>query len=298
MNHNHDHINNNYQKPIIIGIFFNVTFIIVEVIYGLISNSIALITDAGHNFSDVLSLILAGIAGWMITRKSTSKFTYGFKRGSILIALVNSIILLVALGAITWEAVHRLSVQNVVNGKTVMLVASVGIVVNGITAYMFMKGRDKDLNVKSVFLHMLTDTFVSAGVVVSGILIYYLNLNWIDPVISLAIVLVILYSTWGLLKETIQLTMDAVPSNIEYERVQEYLQGIKGVKSVHDLHIWGLSTSHTALTVHLIMEGGYSDGSFLNDLSSSLHSKFGIEHTTIQIEDIGSEDCLQEDCTE
>jgi cobalt-zinc-cadmium efflux system protein len=296
MNHNHENIS--YQRSILIGIILNVAFIVIEVIYGLISNSIALITDAGHNLSDVLALILAGIAGWMISRRSTRKFTYGLKRGSILIALVNSILLLVALGAITWEAIRRLSMRYSVNGEIVILVASIGIVINGITAYMFVKGKDKDLNLKSVFLHMLTDTLVSAGVVVSGILIFYFHLNWVDPVISLAIVLVILYSTWGLLKETIQLTMDAVPSNIDYGKVQKYLQDIKGVKNVHDLHIWGMSTSHTALTVHLVMDGGTREDRFLNDIDSALHSKFGIEHTTIQVENTNSDDCKQEDCTE
>lgn len=295
MGHEHKHTFS-FQRSIIVGIILNVTFIVIEVVYGLISNSIALITDAGHNFSDVLSLILAGIAGWMITKRSNSKFTYGYKRGSILIALVNSVLLLVALGAITWEAIHRLYVQNTVNGMTVMLVASVGIIVNGITAYMFMKGREKDLNVKSVFLHMLTDTLVSLGVLISGILIYYLEINWIDPVISLAIVVVILYGTWGLLKETIQLTLDAVPGNIEYIEVQKYLQNITGVKSIHDLHIWGLSTSHTALTAHLVMDGGANSDNFLNEISTDLHDKFGIEHTTIQIEDTNSRDCEQEDC--
>jgi cobalt-zinc-cadmium efflux system protein len=296
MNHNHENIS--YQRSILIGIILNVAFIIIEVIYGLISNSIALITDAGHNFSDVFALILAGIAGWMMSTRSTRKFTYGFKRGSILIALVNSILLLVALGAITWEAIRRLSMRYSVNGEIVILVASIGIVINGITAYMFVKGKEKDLNLKSVFLHMLTDTLVSAGVVVSGILIFYFRLNWVDPVISLAIVVVILYSTWGLLKETIQLTMDAVPSNIDYGEVQKYLQGIEGVKNVHDLHIWGLSTSHTALTVHLVMDGGTREDRFLSEIDSALHDKFGIEHTTIQVENANSEDCKQEDCIE
>jgi cobalt-zinc-cadmium efflux system protein len=292
--HNHSH-NSKFEKPIIIGIVLNVTFVIVEIIYGITSNSIALITDAGHNFSDIISLVLALISIWLIKKKSTKKFTYGFKKGSILIALINSILLLIALGAITWEAIQRLYSPHEVDGKIVILVASIGIVINGITAYMFMKGKEEDLNIKSVFLHMLTDTLVSIGVVISGILIFYFKIYWIDPVISLAIVIVILFGTWSLLKETLSLSMDAVPRNIDTLEVTDYLNSIEGVSNVHDLHIWSLSTSQIAMTTHIVLNKEIQNDVLINKIKNDLHDKFGIEHTTIQIEkNNNSNDCT--DC--
>ncbi|MEO8664852.1 MAG: cation diffusion facilitator family transporter [Ignavibacteria bacterium] len=298
MSHSHDHSHStNFERPIIIGIVLNSAFIIIEIIYGIISNSIALITDAGHNFSDVISLILAWFAIWLIKKKSTKKFTYGFKKGSILIALINSILLLVALGAITWEALQRLYSPHQVEGKIVILVASAGIIINGITAYLFVKGKEDDLNIKSAFLHMLTDTLVSVGVVISGILILYFNLEWIDPVISLIIVAVILIGTWGLLKETISLSMDAAPDKVDTNEVQKYLSSIEGVSGVHDLHIWSMSTSQVALTTHIVCNNEIENDTLLEIIRTDLHRKFGIEHSTIQIENNNDKgDCLQCDC--
>ena len=286
MKEQHSHNKNVvYNKPIIIGIILNVAFIAIEIFYGLISNSVALISDAGHNFSDVISLILALIAALLIKKKSTEKFTYGYKKGSILIALINSILLLVALGVIIWEAVHRLYNPVQINGQTVIIVAFIGIFINGITAYLFIKDKEKDLNIKSAFLHMLTDALVSAGVVVSGIFITIFKIYWLDPLVSLLIVGVIFTMTYKLLKETIRLSIDAVPENIDIKSVFDYLMSIEGVSEIHDLHIWSLSTSQVALTVHIVVKSNYVfDNQVLNNININLHDKFEISHATIQNE--------------
>lgn len=288
--HNHKH-SIVYNKPIIIGIILNLTFIVIEIFYGLISNSVALISDAGHNFSDVISLILALIAALLIKKKSTEKFTYGYKKGSILIALINSILLLVALGVIIWEAVHRFYNPVQIDGITVISVAFVGILINGFTAYLFIKDKEKDLNLKSAFLHMFTDALVSAGVVVSGIFITIFKIYWLDPLVSLLIVGVIFTMTYKLLKETIRLSIDAVPENIDINSVFNYLMSIEGVNEIHDLHIWSLSTSQVALTVHIVVKSNYVfDNEVLNNININLHDKFAISHATIQIEYVEKSD--------
>lgn len=281
--HNHNHIN--FNKPLYLGIALNLLFVAIELFYGIISNSVALISDAGHNFSDVISLILALIAILLIKKKSTKKFTYGYKKGSILIALINSILLLIAIGIIIWESIHRLYNPVSINGNTVIVVAFIGILINGFTAYMFIKDKEKDLNIKSAFLHMLTDALVSAGVVVSGIIITIFNVYWLDPLVSLLIVGVIFTMTYKLLKETIRLSIDAVPDNIDINNVFEYLMSLDGVKEIHDLHIWSLSTSQVALTVHIVVKSNYVfDNHILNSININLHDKFEISHPTIQIE--------------
>ena len=295
--HNTDIQEYKFEKAIIFGIILNSAFIVIEVTFGLLADSIALISDAGHNLADVAALLLAWVAAWMIKKKPFGKFTYGFKKGSVIIALVNSFLLLVAVGAIAWEAIHRFYSSYTVNGQIVIIVASAGVVINGLTAYLFSKGRKKDLNIKSVFLHMLTDALVSIGVVISGIIILIYKQNWVDPLISLIIVLVILYGTWGLLKDSLKLSMDAVPTNINLNKVKKYLEGISGVVDVHDLHVWGLSTAHTALTVHLVMDRGDIGNDFYNKISVKLHEDFGIEHSTIQVEPVTEgQDCFQSDC--
>lgn len=287
--HNHNIVV--YNKPIVIGIILNVAFIAIEIFYGLISNSVALISDAGHNFSDVISLILALIAAMLIKKKSTEKFTYGYKKGSILIALINSILLLVALGVIIWESVHRFYNPVQIDGMTVISVAFIGILINGFTAYLFIKDKEKDLNLKSAFLHMLTDALVSAGVVVSGIFITIYKLYWLDPLVSLMIVGVIFTMTYKLLKETIRLSIDAVPENIDIKSVFDYLMSIEGVKEIHDLHIWSLSTSQVALTVHIVVKSDYIfDNDVLNNINITLNDKFEISHSTIQIEYVEKSD--------
>ncbi len=291
MKEQHNHNNVVYNKPIVIGIILNVAFIAIEIFYGLISNSVALISDAGHNFSDVISLVLALIAAMLIKKKSTEKFTYGYKKGSILIALINSILLLVALGVIIWESVHRFYNPVQIDGMTVISVAFIGILINGFTAYLFIKDKEKDLNLKSAFLHMLTDALVSAGVVVSGIFITIYKLYWLDPLVSLMIVGVIFTMTYKLLKETIRLSIDAVPENIDIKSVFDYLMSIEGVKEIHDLHIWSLSTSQVALTVHIVVKSDYVfDNDVLNNINITLNDKFEISHSTIQIEYVEKSD--------
>jgi cobalt-zinc-cadmium efflux system protein len=295
MEHTHNHAGHNFEKSIVIGIILNFIFIIIEFVSGFISNSMALIADAGHNFSDVLSLVLAWISIWMIRKNSSRKFTYGFKKGSILIALVNALLLMFALGIITFEAIKRFYTVNEVGGKTIIIVASIGIIINGFTALLFMKGRKDDLNIKGVFLHMLTDTLVSFAVVVSGVLIMFFDLPWIDSAISLIVVVVIFIGTWNLLKDALKLSIDAVPSHIEFDKVYKYFKEIKGIVDVHDLHIWALSTSQNALTVHLVVsESGSSEG-FIMNINNELKSKFNISHSTIQIEN-KNDCCLEQNC--
>lgn len=292
--HNHAHEVNNFEKAIKIGILLNVVYICVEFAFGFISNSMALITDAGHNFSDVISLLLAWISMWMIRKNSTRKFTYGYKKGSILIALINATLLMFALGVISFEAIKRFYTVNEVGGETIIIVASIGIVINGLTTLLFIKGRKDDLNIKGVFLHMLTDTLVSLAVVISGILILVFGYNWIDSVISLAVVVVIFIGTWNLLKDTIKLSVDAVPSQIEFDKVYDYLKNLKGVSDVHDLHIWAMSTSQNALTVHLLLKEKSEEG-FIMGINNDLKEKFNISHSTIQIEN-NKDYCLEQNC--
>lgn len=293
MAHNHNHSVTNYSKPLIIGIVLNISFVIIEVIYGIISNSVALIADAGHNFSDVIALVLALIASLLIKKRSSDKYSYGFKKGSILIAAFNSLLLLVALGVICLEAVNRFYEPADVSGSTVIVVAFIGIIINGLTAYLFVKGKDKDLNIRSAFLHMLTDALVSAAVVVSGIMILFYDINWLDPLMSIIIVCVIFVGTWNLFKETIRLSIDAVPEKININEVRTYLNGLAGVTEVHDLHIWSLSTSQIALTAHLVVDNFTQESNFLKMIQEKLHDKFEIEHTTIQIESFSQKnDCI------
>lgn len=296
-NHSHDHSQNimNFEKAIKTGIVLNLMYICVEFTFGLISNSMALITDAGHNFSDVISLLLAWVSMWMIKKNSTRKFTYGYKKGSILIALINSALLMFALGVISFEAVKRLYLANEVGGQTIIIVASAGIVINGITTLLFLKGRKNDLNIKGVFLHMLTDTLVSMAVVVSGILILATGYMWIDPLISLVVVVVILISTWNLLKDAIILSVDAVPSHIEFDEVYAFLENIRGVTDVHDLHIWAMSTSQNALTVHLVVDNSIALEGLIRNINDELKKKFNISHSTIQTES-GNDCCLEQNC--
>jgi cobalt-zinc-cadmium efflux system protein len=293
--HNHNHDSDNFERAIKLGILLNLLFIITEFTFGILSNSMALITDAGHNFSDVISLILAWISMWMIKKSATTKFTYGYKKGSILIAMVNAALLMFALGVISFEAVKRLYSVNEVGGKTIIIVASIGIVINGFTALLFTKGKNKDLNIKGVFLHMLTDTLVSAAVVVSGVLIIIFGYNWIDSVISLVVVVVIFIGTWNLLKDTVRLSVDAVPSHIEFDKVYSYLKSIEGVSDVHDLHIWAMSTSQNALTAHIVVSEDIKDEGLINNINSDLKNTFGITHSTIQIENSGNY-CAEQTC--
>lgn len=281
--HNHGH-HTNYNKAFAFGIALNIIYVIIEFSYGLAINSMALIADAGHNLSDVLGLVLAWIASRLAKTTPTKTRTYGLRKSTILAALFNAVILLIAVGAITVEAIRKFIEPEPVAGNIIMIVAGIGVVINTITALLFVSGRKKDLNIKGAFLHMAADAAVSLGVVLAGLAISLTHFYWIDPVISLIIVVVITIGTWGLLRESFFLSMDAVPQGISFDEVTDYLNAIEGVKEVHDLHIWAMSTTEIALTAHLVMPSVPEDDLFLKKVCSQLYDKFGIEHTTIQIE--------------
>lgn len=283
--HGHQgHPKPNYNRAFVIGITLNIGFVIVEAVFGFLNNSLALLADAGHNLSDVLGLILAFGASWLVRRRPTQRYTYGLRRSSIMAALLNASFLLVAMGAIVIESIRRFSHPTPVSGSTVIGVALVGIVINGITAMLFMSDRERDLNIKGAFVHMAADALVSAGVVLAGIAILRTGWLWFDPVVSLIIVAVIVAGTWNLLRDSVNLTLDAVPEGIEPQAVRTYLAELPGVVEVHDLHIWAMSTTETALTAHLVMLTGSPGDAFLSKITIELHDKFGIEHTTIQVE--------------
>ncbi|HEY6070946.1 MAG TPA: cation diffusion facilitator family transporter [Chthoniobacterales bacterium] len=266
-----------------IGVTLNVAYVVAQIIFGLSAHSLALLADAGHNFSDVLGLLLAWCAIYLGKTRATPRRTYGLGRSSILAALANAILLLIAVGGITWEAIRRFSDPGEVAGKTVMLVAALGIVINGVTALLFVRGQS-DLNIKGAFLHMASDAAVSAGVVIGGLIIIATGWHWIDPVTSLVINAVIVYGTWGLLRHSLAMALDVVPANVDPTAVRSYLERLKGVTAVHDLHIWPLSTTRIALTVHLEMPDGSGSDEFLHGVCEHLQRNFGIEHSTIQIE--------------
>lgn len=268
---------------------------VVEVIYGLMAHSLALVADAGHNLSDVLGLLLAWGAALMAKRAPTARHTYGLRRSTVLAALFNAIFLLVSVGAIAWEALRRLGHPEPIVAGTVIWVALLGIVINGITAMMFMSGSKDDLNIRGAFAHMAADAIISAGVVVAGIVIVYTGWEWLDPVVSLVLVAVIIAGTWGLLRDSVNLSLDAVPEGIDGEAVQQWLTTLPGVKGAHHLHIWGLSTTESALTVHLVIEEGKRSDALLHDINEGLREKFKIGHATIQCESTDS-DCVGEHC--
>jgi cobalt-zinc-cadmium efflux system protein len=282
--HGHSHAPTNYNRAFIIGIILNMGFVIIEAGFGLLTNSLALIADAGHNLSDVLGLVLAFGASWLTRRRPTKRYTYGLRRSSIMAALFNACFLLVAMGAIAIEAIQRFNHPTPISGKIVIGVALVGIIINGVTAWLFMSGREKDLNIKGAFLHMAADALVSAGVVLAGLAIVTTGWLWFDPVVSLIIVVVIVVGTWNLLRDSVNLALDAVPEGIDPQAVRNYLSELVGVVGVHDLHIWAMSTTETALTAHIVMLTGNPGDAFLSRISMELHDNFGIEHTTIQIE--------------
>jgi cobalt-zinc-cadmium efflux system protein len=292
-NHGHSHAPANYGFAFGFGIILNTIFIIVEIIYGILGDSLALLADAGHNVSDVLGLIIVWIAVWLGKKAPTNKRTYGYKRSSILSALFNAVFLLVAIGAIAWEAIQRFSSPQPVEGKTVIIVAIIGIVINTLTALLFMSGRKNDLNIRGAFMHMAADALVSLGVVIAGFVIIWTGWQWLDPLVSLGISIVILFGTWGLLKESINLSLDAVPEGIDIKKIKDYLIGLPTIIEVHDLHVWGMSTTEAALTVHLIRSEIDDNDQLLQKLTKELHDQFGIEHATIQIEK-GTFDCSRQ----
>lgn len=281
--HGHNHGQANHNRAFVIGIALNSGFVIIEALYGFLAHSLALLADAGHNLSDVLGLLLALGASILARRPATQRHTYGLRRSSILAAMFNAMFLLIAVGGIAWEAVQRFSNPSPVAGGTVIGVAAVGIAINTTTALMFLSGQ-RDLNIRGAFLHMASDAIVSCGVVLAGIAILITGWLWFDPVVSLIIVAVIVFGTWELLRDSINLALDAVPQNIEPLAVRTYLAELPGVAQIHDLHIWAMSTTETALTAHLVMPTGYPGDAFLAQICLALHDQFGIEHTTIQVE--------------
>ena len=258
--------------------------VVAQAIFGVLANSVALLADAAHNFSDVLGLLLAWGATILARRLPTRRFTYGLRASSILAALANGAFLLLATGAIAWEAVQRFAHPQAVTGTTVIAVAALGIAVNTGTALLFMSGRKGDLNIRGAFLHMAADAVVSLGVVLAGIGIVYTGWLWLDPVTSLVISAVIVAGTWGLLRDSVRLALQAVPEGIEIERVRAYLADVPGVVGVHDLHVWGMSTTDTALTAHLVMPQGHPGDAFVAGISERLREQFNICHATIQVE--------------
>jgi len=282
--HHHHGSPDSHGRAFVIAIALNSMFVAVEFAYGVIANSTALMADAGHNLSDVLGLLLSLGASVLARKTPSGRFTYGLRSTSILAALANAMFLLVACGAIAWEAVQRFSAPPEVAGLTVTLVAAVGIAINGISAWLFVKGSKGDLNIRGAYLHMAADAVVSMGVVAAGITILFTGWYWLDPLISLVIVAVIVYGTWGLLRESAQLALSAVPPNIEASEVEAYLLQCLGVTDIHDLHIWGMSTTETALTVHLVMPDGYPGDTVMDDITHTLKERFSIHHSTLQVE--------------
>ncbi len=280
----HDHGPADFGRAFALGTALNLAFVLIEGAAGVLADSVALLADAGHNLSDVLGLLIAWGGAELAKRAPSKRFTYGLRGSSILAALANAVLLFVAVGAILLEAVQRLAMPANVPGATVMLVAGAGIVVNLATALLFARGRKGDINVRGAFLHMAADAAVSAGVVVGGALILLTGAAWIDPVVSLVIVAVILWGSWGLFAESLTMLLQAVPDGIDAEAVERALAGLPGVTRVHDLHIWPMSTTEAALTAHLVMPGGHPGDAFLGDLQHRLAHDFRIDHTTVQIE--------------
>jgi len=287
MVHDHSHAHPatmNYNRAFSLGIALNILFVIVEIFYGLYADSLALIADAGHNLSDVFSLLLAWGAYWLSKKAPTPTRTYGLKKATVLASLLSTLLLLTALGIIFYEAVERLRAPEAVNGLTVIVVAGVGVLINALTAWLFLHGSKSDLNVKAAYMHMVADAAVSVGVVLAGVAIMFTGWLWIDPVLSMLIVVLVLMGTWGLLKDSVNLSIDAVPQAISTEEVKTYLLSLPGIVSLHDLHIWSLSTTQTALSVHLVTRNDIPDNRLLENIQEHLHHHFDIDHVTVQIE--------------
>ncbi len=285
MEHSHQHPTpKNYNLAFGIGTALNVVFVIVEAIFGFLSNSLALIADAGHNLGDVLALLLSWGATYLAQRKPTNTKTYGLRRGTILAAFISSLILLMTMSIVAWEALGRFTNPTEVNSMTIIIVAAIGVVINTATALLFLTSQHDDLNIKAAFIHMAADAGVSLGVVLAGIAIMFTGLFWIDPAISLVIVIVIIVSTWSVFRDSFNLAMDGVPKGIDVEEVRNFILQQDGVTAIHDLHIWAMSTTQVALTTHIVRSTTDIDDQFLHQLSKELQQRFKIIHPTIQIE--------------
>ncbi len=279
----HHHAPADFGRAFLIGIVLNTGFVVVEAVAGFLYGSMALVADAGHNLSDVLALALAWIAAIAARRPATGRFTYGYKSSTILAALANALLLAIAIGAILFETFHRLMEPQAPQGMAMIVVAGIGIAINALTAMLFMRGQN-DLNIRGAYLHMVADALVSVGVVLAGLAILLTGLAWIDAVVSLGILAVIAWGTWGLARDSVAMGLNAAPANIDLGEVRRHLAGLEGVAAVHDLHVWPMSTTETALTAHLVMPQRPASDSFLHDVAASLAARFGVDHTTIQIE--------------
>ena len=288
--HAHAHTPADFGRAFAIGISLNLVFVAIETVFGFLANSMSLLADAGHNLSDVLGLVVAWAGATMARRAPSPRFTYGLKKAPILAALANSLFLLVAVGAIGAEAVRRLFHPSPTEGGMVMVVAAIGIVINGATALLFVRGREHDINIRGAYLHMMADAGVSAAVVFAGLVILWTGQQWVDPVMSLAVAVVILWGSVGLLKESVWMSLAGVPSGIDVDQVELALGELDGVETVHDLHVWPLSTTETALTAHLVAPHVASTDVLLGEARAMLHDRFRIEHCTLQIERAHLED--------
>jgi cobalt-zinc-cadmium efflux system protein len=281
--HDHSHTLAGFNAPFAIGIGLNTAFVAIEAFYGWKVGSLALLADAGHNLSDVIGLVLAWAGALAGRLQPDARHTYGWKRAGILAAFINALLLLVAMGSLAWEAVHRLQSPVPMEGVTIMVVAGVGIVVNTATALLFIRGRESDLNIRGAFLHMAADALVSAGVVVAGGLALWFGWAWLDPAVSLVIAVVIVIGSWGLFKQSLHLLFDGVPECVDLHAVQALLEALPGVARVHDLHVWAMGTSEIAMTAHLVMPESHADDGFLQRATKQLHDRFKIEHVTLQV---------------
>jgi cobalt-zinc-cadmium efflux system protein len=291
LHHHHDHGHGHHHpaprdfgRAFLLSIVLNAGFVAIEFVYGFIANSTALMADAGHNLSDVLGLGLAWGAALLAKTAPTRRFTYGLRGTSILAALFNALLLMVACGAIAWEAIHRFAHPEPVAGTTVSIVAAVGVLINGFSAWLFMAGSKDDINVRGAYLHMAADAALSLGVVIAGMVVMYTGWTWLDPAVSLVIVVIIVAGTWSLMKESLQMVLAGVPASVDATRVTAFLAAQTGVTEVHDVHIWAMSTTETALTAHLVMPGGYPGDVAIDHIVEHLREDFAIHHCTLQVE--------------
>ena len=293
--HSHAPVITNLNKAFIIGIVLNLAYVIIQIVIGLKINSLSLLSDAGHNFLDVAGLVLAMIAFKLSKSKSTEKYTYGYKKSSILISLLNAVILLISIGAIGYEAIFRFQNPKPLPGITIAIIAAIGIVINGVSAFMFFRDKESDINVKAAFLHLASDALVSLGLVVGGIIIYYTHLYWIDPLLSIIICGVIIASTWNLLKNSLRLLLDGVPDNVDIQKVKDKVLKIEGVKNFHHLHIWAISTTQNAMTGHLVVATDFSMAQIEKLKHRIKHEleHLNIHHSTLETE---TEVCEEEVC--
>ena len=291
-NHNHSPKMEGVNRAFIIGIVLNLSYVIIQIIVGLRINSLSILSDAGHNFLDVGALALSLLAFKLTKAKATEKYTYGYKKSSILISLLNAITLLISIGAIGYEAFFRFKNPQPMPGLTIAIVAFIGIVVNGSTAFLFFKDKEKDINIKSAFLHLMSDALVSLGLVIGGVLIYYTHLYWIDPLLSLIVCVVIIVSTWSLLKDSFHLSLDGVPKNVDFDKVKQTAMQIEGVVKIHHIHIWAISTTENAITAHLLVSKDATNEQISTIKNTFRHEleELNIQHCTLEVEQKDSEE--------